>query len=229
VGSCGSTSGPVPDDGLSVLFIGNSLTQANDLPGMVDALSDAAGIDRFRYAEVTIGGSSLQDQWADGRAVDAIEGSRWDVVVLQQGPTSFESSRLNLLQYADSFARKIREHGGRPALYMVWPDLAFNNEWDAVARSYTDAAVAVDGMLFPAGKAIRDIFTAEPGIPVLAADNFHPSRAGSYLAALVIIGGLTGESTEGLSLQRPIVDLAPTESAKLERAADRANRDFGIR
>jgi len=224
--SCGSTAPPLPDDGLSVLFVGNSLTAANDLPGMVAALAGAAGVERFRYEEVTAGGIGLEDHWNDGRAVEAIEGARWDVVVLQQGPSSLESSRLNLIEWAGRFADKIRERNGRPALYMVWPPLG--GDWDAVTRSYTDAAVAVDGMLFPAGEALRAVHAEEPGITLFAADQFHPSRAGTYLAALVIIGALTERSTEGLSLLRPIVDLPPTESAKLERAADRANRDHGI-
>ncbi len=224
--SCGSTAPELPDDGLSVLFVGNSLTAENDLPGMVAALVGAAGVERFRYEEVTSGGFALQDHWIDGRAIEAIEGARWDVVVLQQGPSSLESSRLNLIEYAGRFAEKIRERGGRPALYMVWPPLG--GDWDAVTRSYTDAAAAVNGMLFPAGEALRAVHAEEPGIPMFAADQFHPSREGSYLAALVIVGGLTRRSTEGLSLLRSIVDLPPTESAKLERAADRANQDRGI-
>jgi hypothetical protein len=223
--SCGSTAPSAPDDGLSVLFVGNSLTAANDLPGMVAALAAAAGVERFRYAEVTAGGAALQDHWDDGRAVEAIEASRWDVVVLQQGPSSLESSRLNLIEWAGRFAEKIRERGGRPAMYMVWPPLGGN--WDAVTRSYTDAAVAVDGMLFPAGEALRDVH-AEGGIALFAADQFHPSRAGTYLAALVIIGSLTQRSTEGLSLLQSFVDLPASESARLEHAADRANRERGI-
>ena len=57
--SCGSTAPGLPDDGLSVLFVGNSLTAANDLPGMVAALAGAAGVERFRYEEVTAGGVGL--------------------------------------------------------------------------------------------------------------------------------------------------------------------------
>ena len=225
-GGCGSTGPGLPDDGLSVLFVGNSLTAANDLPGMVAALAGAAGVERFRYEEVTSGGLGLEDHWNDGRAVEAIEGARWDIVVLQQGPSSLESSRLHLIEWSGRFAEKIRERGGRPALYMVWPQPG--GDWDAVTRSYTDAAVAVDGMLLPAGEALRAIHLEQPGIPMFAADQFHPSREGTYLAALVIIGALTGRSTEGLSLLRPVVSLPPSESAKLERAADRANRDRGI-
>lgn len=223
--SCGSTGPGLPDDGLSVLFVGNSLTAENDLPGMVAVLAGAAGVERFRYDEVTAGGAGLQDLWNDGRAVEAIEGARWDIVVLQQGPSSLASSRLNLIEWSGRFAEKIRERGGRPALYMVWPPLG--GDWDAVTRSYTDAAVAVDGKLFPAGEALRAVHAAG-GIAMFAADQFHPSRAGTYLAALVIIGALTERSTEGLSLLQAIVDLPASESARLERAADQANRDHGM-
>lgn len=108
---------------------------------------------------------------------------------------------------------------------MVWPPLG--GDWTAVTRSYTDAAVAVNGMLFPAGEALRAVH-AEGGIAVFAADQFHPSLAGTYLAALVIIGALTERSTEGLWLIRPIVDLPDFVAARLERAADRANREQGV-
>ena len=63
---------------------------------------------------------------------------------------------------------------------------------------------------------------------MFAGDQFHPSRAGTYLAALVIIGALTGRSTEGLSVGQSIVDLSPSQTVRLERAADQANRDYGI-
>jgi hypothetical protein len=223
--SCGSTPPGLQDDGLSVLFVGNSLTAGNDLPGMVAALAGAAGLERFRYGEVTAGGSALEDHWNDGRAVEAIESARWDIVVLQQGPSSLASSRRNLIEWTGRFAGKIRERGGRPALYMVWPPLG--GDWDAVTRSYTDAAVAVNGMLLPAGEALRAVH-AQGGVALFAADRFHPSRTGTYLAALVIVGALTGRSTEGLSRLQPIVDLPAAEATRLERAADRANHDHGI-
>jgi hypothetical protein len=81
--------------------------------------------------------------------------------------------------------------------------------------------------LFPAGEALRDVH-AEGRIALFAADQFHPSLTGTYLAALVIIGSLTQRSTEGLSLLQSLVDLPASESARLERAADRANRERGI-
>jgi hypothetical protein len=108
---------------------------------------------------------------------------------------------------------------------MVWPPLG--GDWDAVTRSYTDAAVAVDAMLLPAGEALRAVH-AQGGVALFAADQFHPSRTGTYLAALVIIGALTGRSAEGLSRLQPILDLSASQGTRLERAADQANHDHGI-
>ncbi len=224
--SCGSTP-PEPDEELAVLFVGNSLTYTNDLPAMVAALAGAAGVGDFRHEEVTSGGAALEDHWNNGSAVAAIEASRWDIVVLQQGPSSLPESRANLIEWTQRFAGKIRERGARPAIYMVWPPAG--GDWNAVTRSYTDAAEAVDGLLFPAGEALRAVSESQPSIALFASDQFHPSPEGTYLAALVIVGALTGRSTEGLSAAASVLSLPPGVAAVLEQAADEANRDFGIR
>ena len=79
----------------------------------------------------------------------------------------------------------------------------------------------------PARRSARS--THRAGDPGVRRGPVPPSQAGTYLAALVIIGALTGRSTEGLSLMRSrIVDLPPAQTARLERAADQANRDLGI-
>ncbi len=223
---CGSTAPAPVDDGLAVLFIGNSLTATNDLPAMVDALADAAGLRRFRVESVTVGGASLEDHWNGGAALEAVDRGGWDVVVLQQGPSSVEANRLHLIEWSRRFAGRIRARGARPALYMVWPQAG--GDWDAVSRAYTDAALAVDGLLFPAGEALRAIDAGRPLLPVFAADRFHPTRVGTYLAALVIVGALAERSTEGLTVLRPLVDISPPDATALERAADHANQDHGL-
>jgi hypothetical protein len=178
--SCGSAApDPGPDGDLRVLFIGNSLTEANDLPGMVSSIADGAGTLAITVEAVDLGGASLEDHWHRGEALAAIEHGGWDVVVLQQGPSALPESRVLLLDYAHRFADRIRAAGARPALYMVWPPLDRAGDWDAVTESYTAAARAVDGLLFPAGEALREALRRKPTLDLLQTDRFHPTATGT--------------------------------------------------
>src|SRR4029077_21150520 len=71
---------------LNVLFVGNSFTARNDLPGLVAALAAAAG-KPFRHQLVQAGGASLRAHWNAGHAARLIERGRFDVVVLQEQST----------------------------------------------------------------------------------------------------------------------------------------------
>jgi hypothetical protein len=168
-----------------ILFIGNSLTGVNDLPAIVCRLAAAGG--RRAVCQAVIGdGYALEDHIADGRAPQRLEKERWSIVVLQQGPSALESSRVNLRQWAAKFATLIRDGGGRPALYAVWPANDRTFDFPRVSESYRLAASDVDGLFFPAGDAWLAAWRRDPTLPLYAADDFHPTPAGSYLAALVI-------------------------------------------
>lgn len=222
-------------DGLKVLMIGNSLTWYNDLPGMVQTVGEAAGKDLF-VRSVAKSNYALEDHWADGDAIEAIESADWDVVVLQQGPSSLALNRIHLREWSERFDTVIRGIGARPALYMVWPEFARLNAWDAVTLSYTGAAEAVDGMLFPVGEAWRMAWTRDAGLSLYGPDSFHPSLLGSALGALVIFQALFDESPIGLpAVMEPKTDGLPTirltqeEANILQEAAAEANERFGRR
>src|SRR6185436_14812643 len=68
---CVASPQPLPADPrpIRLLMVGNSLTEANDLPAMVATLAHLAGDDPpIEVAAVVIGGSSLQDQLDAGAA-----------------------------------------------------------------------------------------------------------------------------------------------------------------
>ena len=69
---------------------------------------------------------------------------------------------------------------------MVWPDASRMTAFDSVSASYTAAAEAVGGLLFPAGDAWVRAWEKDATLPLYSNDNFHPSTLGSYLAALTI-------------------------------------------
>src|SRR5262245_7660722 len=216
-----------------VLFIGNSLTRANNLPGMVAAISAAVG-QPLDCERVTFEGYSLEDHWHRGEgapgvnnvtARHAIARGGWSTVVLQQGPSALPESRVLLVEYARRFDAEIRRVGARPALYMVWPTTARQFDFDGVKTSYEDAAKAIDGLFLPAGEAWRRARQLNERLGLYEADGLHPTVTGTYLAALVITARLTGKSIENvpgtLSVTNPTtrVSIPDAETIVLKRAA----------
>lgn len=176
---------------LRVLFVGNSLTTANDLPRQVQQIAAAAGC-RLEYRVVALGGFSLEDHWNDGAARRAIAEGGWSFVVLQQGPSALPESRVLLVEYARRFAADARRVGAEPALYMVWPSQTRRGDVEGVRQSYEAAAQSTHALLLPAGEAWRAAMRADAGVGLYGPDGFHPTAAGSFLAALVIFERMFG-------------------------------------
>jgi hypothetical protein len=180
---------------LRVLFIGNSLTRANNLPGMVEALSrhsDPVVVSRA----VVFDGYSLGDHWTQGDARRAIAEGGWSYVVLQQGPSALPESQAQLREFTKRFDTEIRRAGARTALYMVWPSAARSGDFDGVAASYARAAADVNGLLLPVGEAWRAAWRRDPEAQLYGPDRFHPSALGSWLAAMVIHQQIAGKPVQ---------------------------------
>jgi hypothetical protein len=176
---------------LHVLFLGNSLSAANDLPQLVAAIGARSGRVDVDYETIAPGGVNLEDHWrfTGGRA--AVERGGWDVVVMQQGPSALPESQVDLKTWAGRFADEIRLKGGRPALFAVWPETERSYAFATVAASYRNAARASNSELYPAGAAWKAAWRRNPKLKLWGLDGFHPSPLGSYLAAIVVYGGLT--------------------------------------
>jgi hypothetical protein len=219
---------PVPNPaglgaGARVLFIGNSLTDANDLPAMVQAMATAEGLDWDVQAQL-LGGASLEDHWRAGAAPMRIQAEHWDAVVLQQGPSSLPESRANLRRWVGVFDDAIRAAGGRSALYMVWPESSRIAWFDRVRDSYALAARDVSGWFLPAGETWRAAWRGNASLALYGADGFHPTPAGSYAAALTIFAGLSGRSPLGLPGPAAV---DPATAQRLQRAAQAALEAYG--
>jgi len=221
-----------------VLFIGNSLTRANNLPGMVAAMSAAAG-QPLDCERVTFEGYSLEDHWnrGDGAPAANVETARhaiarggWSVVVLQQGPSALPESRVLLIEYARRFADEIRRSGARPALYMVWPTTARRFDFEGVRTSYQAAAKAIDGLFLPAGEAWLRAWQLDSRLALYEPDGLHPTVSGTYVAALVITARLTGKPIDNvpatLTVTNPTTRVAipDAEAIVLKRAAAETSR-----
>src|SRR3954470_7418782 len=234
VTSCSSSIAPSPIDAPRggdpvngrVLFIGNSLTEANGLPAMVETLSRQGAGTPISTASVVFGGFSLEDHWIQGTAQRRIAEGGWSIVVLQQGPSSLPESQVALREWTVRFDTVIRASGARTALFMVWPESNRREAFEAVSRSYARAAEAVGGMLLPVGEAWRGAWRRDPQVPLYGPDGFHPTPTATYLAALVIYQQISGRSPVGLPAGTP---MPASRALLLQEAAQEANAQFGRR
>jgi hypothetical protein len=222
---CGNSSAlsPPSPQVYRILFIGNSLTYTNDLPGTVGRLASVAG-DSFEVESVAYPNYALIDHvHGPSDAVGLIRSEAWDYVVLQQGPSSLPISRDTLILATKLLDSDIRAAGGRTAELMVWPDRDNIAAFDQVRGSYQAAALAVDGLFLPGGEAWRTAWVFDPSIPLYGGDGFHPGQLGTLLTALVVYEGITGRDAQtlpavGFAAGHPL-DVSAGTIRLLQRAA----------
>jgi hypothetical protein len=197
-----------------VLFIGNSLTFANDLPKMVESLARAKDV-RVTAEMIAFPDYSLEDHWQRGDGVRAIRRGGWSLVVLQQGPSALHESQVLLREYVKRFDAEIRKAGAKTGVYMVWPSRSRMQDFDGVSASYSAAARDVNGLLFPVGDAWRAAWKRDPSLALYSADGLHPTREGTYLAALMIVTKAFGLSP----MELPAAGISPATARLLQEVA----------
>jgi hypothetical protein len=212
--ACSPATGSEPPAGHSMLFIGNSLTYANDLPVMVEKLAEAVG-DSVRVGMAAGPNMAVIDHTVAGSAAIAMIGEAdWAYVVLQQGPTPAGICRDTLVIAAMRLAPKIRAAGGRPVLFLPWARRAFPQSLTAAGESATAAARAVGGAVVPVGIAWTTALDEDRDLPLYGGDGYHPAPAGTLLAALTIYDRLSGRDVRTI----PAASLAAIAGVTLSPA-----------
>jgi len=209
----------IPPEQLNVLFIGNSFTHRNDLPGMLTALAAAGDLPCVITSQrVVVNGASLRLHWNAGTAAALIRSQPWDVVVLQEQSTLPVKNATRYHENVRLFAEVIREQGARIVLYLVWArrnapeaQAVLNDASHTIAREI-GADIAPVG---PAWERLR----SEPNAPeVFAPDGSHPTPAGTYLAACVFYATLLGRSPAGLPAPTA-PGLTPEQTGRIQTIA----------
>ena len=214
--------------GVRVLFVGNSLTFRNDLPGLVHQLG---GTRTPIYAgSFTAPGWQLSQFAGDDGLDRLLREVHWDVVVLQeqsQVPSFPENDRAREFDPPGrELADEIRASGAEPLLFVTWahrtgdrrnvPGDTYAAMQERVVDGYEEAARASASAVAPVGVAWEEVLQRRPQLELWAADGTHPSRAGSYLAACVFYSLLTRKSPVGNSFT---AGLAPTLARFLQQMA----------
>ena len=210
-----------------VLFIGNSYTFVNDLPTVFRDLARSAG-HNVETGMVAEGGETLAQHAASSDDANAITGSRWQFVVLQEQseiPAVASLRTSEMYPAARALVGAVRATGAAPLLLETW---AHQAGWPEYQLTYTSMQAAIDdaygtlaGQLLvavaPAGQAWQAVVTAHPEIVLWQSDGSHPTPAGTFLAACVLFTRVfgpcpvNGPDTGGL---------APAIAASLEAIAN---------
>src|SRR5262245_3595177 len=123
----------------NVLFVGNSFTARNDLPGLIASLAAARGKD-FRYRLISAGGASLRRHWNAGEAVSAIRSGKYDAVVLQEQSTLPVKNATRMHENVRLFGGAMKAAGAQAYLYMTWARRGAPESQTTITEAYTAIA-----------------------------------------------------------------------------------------
>jgi hypothetical protein len=172
-----------------VLFVGNSLTYTNNLPLLVKEV--AMKYDRSIETDMlAFPNFTLEDHWLEGKLQKLIASGRFDILVVQQGPSSQADGREMLLGYGLKLKKLCQQSNVALAFFMVWPPRNHAERFKGVIKNYSDAAEKTGSILCPVGLAWKTCIETNKDCDYYDADGFHPSLAGSKVAAAVIYKSL---------------------------------------
>jgi hypothetical protein len=207
-------------DTLSVLFIGNSYTSANNLPQLVQNLSTSAG-KTLNIESNMPGGFPLSSHLNDATTFSKISQGNWDYVILQeqsQIPT-IDYYRYNDMYPAMTDLKSVIEQYNPCAkiiTYMTWgrrfggqqcdpsgtycsPVFAnFNHMQDSLTSAYLEISEQLNIQCAPVGVTWQNILN-DTTLVLHSGDNSHPNIDGSYIAALTIFSSIWKQGTSGLT------------------------------
>ncbi|NVO02902.1 MAG: T9SS type A sorting domain-containing protein [Bacteroidetes bacterium] len=219
----------------NILFIGNSYTGVNDLPGTFYNLALSAG-DTVNYDSSTPGGYTFQMHSTYAPTVSKIYLKPWDYVVLQEQSQlpSFDPTQVaaECYPYARILDSLISDNDSctHTVFYMTWgrkygdasncaaypPVCTFLGMGQRLRESYLEMGDSNRAEVAPVGMAWRNSVAVDPSLELFQADYSHPSVAGTYLTACVFYATIYRKTPVGLSF---INGLAPATATFLQDIA----------
>jgi len=194
-----------PRGSIKVLFIGNSFTARNDLPGMITQIAAACG-KSIQHRLIFAGGASLRAHWNAGKAIKELQTGRYDYVVLQEQSTLPVKNAIRMHENVRLFDEAITKSGAKTILYLTWARQHSPESQKAITDAYTSIGKELEATIVPVGVAWQK-FIRKYSKPVLHdRDQSHPTLAGTYLAACVFLAVLFRVTPVGNDAEVPGID-----------------------
>lgn len=212
---------------LRVLFLGNSYTYVNDLPGTFARLAQAGG-HQAETGMVANAGETLSQHVASSETRDGLASRKWSYVVLQEQSVTpaFEGNRKqDMYPAARSLAAMVTPTGATPIFFMTWAHRdgepggglpGYESMQVQIDYAYTTIANELAVPVAPVGATWFVTRRQHPEIGLWQDDGSHPSQAGTYLAACVFYATIYRQSPEGLTYRGGVSEAA---AAALQAAA----------
>lgn len=228
-----------------VLFIGNSYTEANNLPKLIGDIAASTG-DTLEYDMSAVGGATLNYHYVTIPATRAkIQAGGWDYVVLQeqsQVPATSPPYFYNwVYPYAKLLVELVRSYNpcaevifymtwgrknGDPSMCprpIGWPYFCTYHTMDSVLRArYMLMTDSNQATVSPVGAVWRYIRGNYPGIELYDADGSHPSAAGSYAGACSFYTAIFKKTANSIKYD---FSLSATDAANIRTAASKVVYD----
>lgn len=215
---------------VSVLFVGNSLTQVNDLPNVFKrfAAQSSLHVD-VQASAITPGGAFLYDHWKRGEALGLLREKRPNFLVLQGQSTEPLSARESFSHTAALFKAEADRVGATTILLATWARPAGDPYYkeptsggspsamqNGLNSAYASVAESIGAALAPVGAAFERAQQDSPKIRLLDGTQ-HPSPAGTYLAAAVLFRVMFNTVSAGSTYYS---DLPKETALRLQHVAD---------
>ena len=199
-----------------VLFIGNSYTQANDLPQMVADIAQSMG-ESMEYRSNTPGGCTFEMHCNNQSMTWICEGG-WDYVVMQEQSQlpafPMDSVESYVFPFAQQLVDSIYAHNAcaEPMFYMTWgrkngdtefgyPPMDTYEGMDSLLYArYMQMGEDNDASVCPVGRVWHYLRDHNAEIELYMSDGSHPTLAGSYAAACAFYTMFFGRDSDSISL-----------------------------
>ena len=227
----------------SIMLVGNSFFYYNNsLHNHLGDLYDAdPDLETPRRRSITINGSSLS--WhdvesylsneeigsfridSDTNTYEPYEKQDIDVVIMMDCslcPINDER-KDSFYKYVKKHSETIRSKGIEPILFMTWPYKNKPEMQQKLEKEFFRASKLNNLRMIPAGQAFLYINQNFPNINLYTEDLRHPSKEGTYLAALMIFTSLSNKTPVSNSYT---MDLDPEVTKILQKVAWLTHQDF---
>ena len=181
-----------------ILFIGNSLTYRNDMPGMFS--KSAKNIGHCVDVELSVkGGKDLKYHSENSNTRKMLEKHNWDYVVLQERSTSTITNVT--VNYADQLVKL--SQNSTFILYQTWAhkygvsksdsyekmQIRVNNGYEKLKKDLVEKNPNTKIVIAPVGRVWSKLYGV---INMYKLDQIHPKRSGSFLASTTILTTIYG-------------------------------------